>query len=161
MDDYLSSDEGEPEEKVITFEDELKAEAKNNRAESAVTIKFTAKELELIEYQPNDEGETDPDAVKEQQEIQDEWLTDFCTDDQLPEGVTSDMLTEEESKVLSDTYLSYCCLHRPGYKKWNQVWNCYGNRANAFLIFNYGFAFADNKYNCYRIEIRRNGITDE
>ena len=70
MDDYLSSDdETEPEEKVITFEDEVKAEAKKLKAESAVTIKFTAKELELIEYQPIDEGETDPDAVKEKQEI--------------------------------------------------------------------------------------------
>ena len=70
MDDYLSSDdENELEEKVITFEDEVKAEAKKLKAESAVTIKFTAKELELIEYQPIDEGETDPDAVKEKQEI--------------------------------------------------------------------------------------------
>ena len=70
MDDYLSSDdETEPEEKVITFEDEVKAEAKKLKAESAVTIKFTAKELELIEYQPIDDGEIDPDAVKEKQEI--------------------------------------------------------------------------------------------
>lgn len=73
--------------------------------------------------------------------------------DQLPEGMKTE-LTPLEEKTIRETYLCYCNLHRPGYKEGQQVWNSYGNRNNDFLLLNYGFAFADNKYDSHGIRLR-------
>ena len=35
-----------------------------------------------------------------------------------------------------------------------QVFYCYGNRTNKFLLLNYGFCFANNKYDSYEFPMR-------
>ena len=46
-----------------------------------------------------------------------------------------------------DTYFCLTNMHRQTLKKGEQAYNCYGNRSNRYLLMDYGFAFADNKYN--------------
>ena len=37
--------------------------------------------------------------------------------------------------------------YKTAYKKGDQLFNCYGLRTNRFLVLNYGFCLANNKYN--------------
>ena len=36
----------------------------------------------------------------------------------------------------------------------DQIFYCYGNRTNKFLLLNYGFCFPDNKYDSYEFPMR-------
>lgn len=39
-------------------------------------------------------------------------------------------------------------------KTGEQAWNCYGNRSNKFLLVNYGFCFADNRYDSFSFKLK-------
>jgi len=51
----------------------------------------------------------------------------------------------------------YFCMINKARKKMEkdkQVWYCYGNRTNSYLLINYGFCFPDNLYNSFKCELK-------
>lgn len=44
-------------------------------------------------------------------------------------------------------YFTIQTCKRNSYATGSEIFNCYGNRTNRFLLLHYGFAFSDNIYN--------------
>ena len=44
--------------------------------------------------------------------------------------------------------------NRMTFEKGDQVYYCYGNRSNRYLLINYGFCFADNRYESVEISLK-------
>ena len=59
------------------------------------------------------------------------------------------------AKMDKDTYFTYVNKDRKSFDKGDQVYYCYGNRSNKFLLINYGFCYADNKYDSYEILVKK------
>ena len=55
-----------------------------------------------------------------------------------------------------DTYFTFVNKDRKTFEKGDQVFYCYGNRTNKFLLLNYGFCFPGNKYDSYEFAVRVN-----
>ena len=78
---------------------------------------------------------------KEQAILDAESLSDESEDD-------FSWLSEEKE---SSTYFALINESRETMKKGTQAWNCYGYRTNLYLLATYGFCFADNNYNFYKL----------
>ena len=57
--------------------------------------------------------------------------------------------TNNEADLEKDTYFVLVNYSRQTITKGSQVFCCYGPRSNRQLMRNYGFCFANNKYNSY------------
>ena len=44
--------------------------------------------------------------------------------------------------------------NRATFEKGDQVYYCYGNRSNRYLLVNYGFCFQDNRYESYEVNLK-------
>ena len=53
-----------------------------------------------------------------------------------------------------DTYFTFINKNRETIQAGEQVFYCYGNRTNKFLLLNYGFCFPDNTYDSYEFPMR-------
>ena len=53
-----------------------------------------------------------------------------------------------------DTYFTFINKNRETIEPGDQVFYCYGNRTNKFLLLNYGFCFPGNKYDSYEFPMR-------
>lgn len=68
--------------------------------------------------------------------------------------------TEEEfdwydgEKHDDESYFVLNNLNRKKFKKGKQVFYCYGNRSNKFLLLNYGFVFPGNDYDSFETQLR-------
>ena len=67
---------------------------------------------------------------------------------------TDDEFEWYEEKDIDDTYFTYVNKTRRTLEPGEQVYYCYGNRNNRFLLINYGFCFPDNKYDSYELPMR-------
>jgi hypothetical protein len=70
------------------------------------------------------------------------------------EDVDEDYDWYKPSKHQNDTYFCMINQERRTLKKGEQAWNCYGNRSNRFLLLNYGFCFANNRYDSYSFKVK-------
>jgi len=60
-----------------------------------------------------------------------------------------------EPEVHTDeTYFSFVNKNRKTFMPGDQIFYCYGNRTNKFLLLNYGFCFPGNKYDSYEFPLR-------
>lgn len=57
--------------------------------------------------------------------------------------------------MAKDTYFTYVNKDRRAFEQGDQVFYCYGNRSNKFLLVNYGFCFSDNKYDSYEVLFKK------
>lgn len=55
---------------------------------------------------------------------------------------------------MDDTYFTFVNKNRKTFETGDQVFYCYGNRTNKFLLINYGFCFPGNKYDSYEVAVR-------
>ena len=53
-----------------------------------------------------------------------------------------------------DTYFVFVNKNRKTITAGEQVFYCYGNRTNKFLLLNYGFCFPGNNYDSYEVPLR-------
>jgi len=53
-----------------------------------------------------------------------------------------------------DTYFHLVNKNRKPFNTGDQVFYCYGNRTNKFLLLNYGFCFPGNKYDSFEFPLR-------
>ena len=60
----------------------------------------------------------------------------------------------EGEKMSEDTYFTFVNKNRKDYHPGDQVFYCYGNRSNKFLLINYGFVFPGNRYDSYEVPLR-------
>ena len=82
-------------------------------------------------------------------------------DDDGADGYGEDNYEEDEENFAwydtedRDTYFVLTTMGKHCYKKDDQVFHCYGRRSNDYLISNYGFCLANNKYNSlsFRVNI--------
>ena len=56
--------------------------------------------------------------------------------------------------MTDDTYFTFVNKNRKTFEAGDQVFYCYGNRTNKFLLLNYGFCFPGNRYDSFEIPIR-------
>ena len=61
---------------------------------------------------------------------------------------------ETDPKFVDDSFFVYVNKTRQTIEPGDQVYYCYGNRSNKFLLLNYGFCFQNNKYDSYEIPMR-------
>lgn len=61
----------------------------------------------------------------------------------------------------NDTYFTFVNKNRKTFMPGEQVFYCYGNRTNKFLLVNYGFCFPGNSYDSYEFPLRLDVPTDE
>ena len=52
------------------------------------------------------------------------------------------------------TYFNFVNKNRETIETGDQLFYCYGNRTNKFLLLNYGFCFPGNKYDSYEFPLR-------
>ena len=57
---------------------------------------------------------------------------------------------------MDNTYFNFVNKNRKTIEAGEQVFYCYGNRTNKFLLVNYGFCFPGNKYDSYEFPLRMN-----
>ncbi len=82
--------------------------------------------------------------------ITDEWKTDRLNSEETDEEFDwFDPLEHTD-----DTYFNFVNKNRKTIMPGEQVFYCYGNRTNKFLILNYGFCFPGNSYDSYEIPLR-------
>ena len=55
---------------------------------------------------------------------------------------------------MENTYFNFVNKNRKTIEAGEQVFYCYGNRTNKFLLVNYGFCFPGNKYDSYEFPLR-------
>ena len=63
--------------------------------------------------------------------------------------------------MTADTYFCYVNKNRETIEAGDQVFYCYGNRTNKFLLLNYGFCFPGNRYDSFEFPLRLDVPTDE
>lgn len=69
-------------------------------------------------------------------------------------------------EMQNQTYFCLTNMNRGPLRKGEQAFNCYGNRCNRYLLMDYGFAFADNRYDSVELflnmssEYKQLGIQD-
>ena len=61
---------------------------------------------------------------------------------------------EDPESAEKETYVVFINDSREKMRKDDQVFINYGPRTNAFLFYNYGFAFPDNKNDSYKLMLR-------
>ena len=103
-----------------------------------------------------------------------EWLDTNESADQRPsytpmmsndcEGEPNDRLNSEETdeefdwfnpeEHTDDTYFTFVNKNRQTVMPGDQVFYCYGNRTNKFLLLNYGFCFPGNRYDSFEFPLR-------
>jgi hypothetical protein len=54
----------------------------------------------------------------------------------------------------NQTYFVFVNNNRKAFQKGKEVFYCYGNRSSKYLLINYGFTFANNRYASYPINLR-------
>lgn len=57
-------------------------------------------------------------------------------------------------KLDNETYFVFVNNNRQPFEKGKEVYYCYGNRSSKYLLVNYGFTFANNRYASYPINLR-------
>ena len=55
-----------------------------------------------------------------------------------------------------DTYFNLVNKDRRTVEAGEQIFYCYGNRTNKFLLLNYGFCFPGNKYDSFEVPLALN-----
>ena len=60
----------------------------------------------------------------------------------------------KDQQIVDDTYFTFVNKTRRTIQPGEQVYYCYGNRSNKFLLLNYGFCFPDNNYESYELPMR-------
>lgn len=63
--------------------------------------------------------------------------------------------------MTADTYFTFVNKNRETIEAGDQVFYCYGNRTNKFLLLNYGFCFPGNRYDSFEFPLRLDVPTDE
>ena len=63
-------------------------------------------------------------------------------------------MTWYHPKMDDDCHFVFVNNNRQSFKKGDQVYYCYGNRNNTYLLLNYGFCFPNNKYEDYYLRMR-------
>ena len=84
--------------------------------------------------------------------------------DELTDHVGMDRLNSEETdeefdwfeptEMEDQTYFNLVNKNRKTIQPGEQVFYCYGNRTNKFLLLNYGFCFPGNRYDSYEFPMR-------
>lgn len=82
--------------------------------------------------------------------ILDDWKTDRLNSEETDEEF--DWFDPVEHT--QDTYFNFVNKNRKTIMPGEQVYYCYGNRTNKFLLVNYGFCFPNNTYDSYEIPLR-------
>ena len=60
----------------------------------------------------------------------------------------------DEERDTENTYFVYTNESRKPILPGDQIFYCYGNRTNRFLLLNYGFCFPDNRYESYEVHMK-------
>ena len=60
----------------------------------------------------------------------------------------------KNQEISEESYFVYVNKNRTTVRPGDQIYYCYGNRNNKFLLQNYGFCFEDNKRDSFSISIR-------
>lgn len=60
----------------------------------------------------------------------------------------------DPAKHTDSTYFNLVNKNRKDFMPGDQVFYCYGNRSNRFLLMNYGFCFPDNNYDSFEFPLR-------
>ena len=64
-------------------------------------------------------------------------------------------------ELTDDTYFTFVNKNRLTINPGDQVFYCYGNRTNKFLLLNYGFCFPGNRYDSFEFPLRLDvGVED-
>ena len=85
----------------------------------------------------------------------------------IEEGDNSEETDEEfdwfepENGHNDECYFVQINKNRKTIQPGQQVYNCYGNRSNKFLMLNYGFCFPDNTYDSLSLRVRCNIQVDD
>ena len=92
-------------------------------------------------------------------EMHDIMSTFDPSDDRLNSSKGSEETDEEFSwfnpeEHLDDTYFHLVNKNRRTIEPGEQVFYCYGNRTNKFLLLNYGFCFPGNNYDSFEFPMR-------
>ena len=53
-----------------------------------------------------------------------------------------------------ECYFVFVNKNRKTIQPGKEIYNCYGNRTNKFLLLNYGFCYPDNSYDSYSVNMR-------
>ena len=78
----------------------------------------------------------------------------------LTVGADADSESEEEFKWFDpvregeQTYFNLINNSRRTIETGEQIYYCYGNRTNKFLLLNYGFCFPNNRYDSFEFPLR-------
>jgi len=67
----------------------------------------------------------------------------------------------EAASMTADTYFCFVNKNRETFETGDQVFYCYGNRTNKFLLLNYGFCFPGNRYDSFEFPLSLDVPTDE
>jgi len=59
-----------------------------------------------------------------------------------------------DQSLADDTLFVLVNNNRATFNPGDQVYYCYGNRSNKYLLINYGFCFPGNRYSSYRLNLR-------
>jgi len=67
----------------------------------------------------------------------------------------------DAEQMTNDTFFCFVNKNRRTIETGEQVFYCYGNRTNKFLLLNYGFSFPGNKYDSFEFPLRLDVPVDD
>ena len=106
-----------------------------------------------LEESPEDR----PPYVPEQYDENDKTRSDRLNSDETDE----EFEWFDAVELTDDTYFTFVNKNRLTINPGDQVFYCYGNRTNKFLLLNYGFCFPGNRYDSFEFPLRLDvGVED-
>ena len=110
--------------------------------------------LQKNEWQDFDEGADKVQPAYTPQLLETTLGTRKAAQDENSEETDEEFDWFEPEIHTDETYFSFVNKNRKTFMPGDQVFYCYGNRTNKFLLLNYGFCFPGNKYDSYEFPLR-------